>query len=153
VIDLGAFERPAATDDDLDGVSDASDNCPSTSNPSQVDYDGDHVGDVCDCAASDPAAWATPGPAYVRFTSRTTLSWTTPANLGALTIRYDVLRSPSPSSFVASTTCVGTNLTATQISDTTLPAARAELYYLVRTENSCPVDGSNTGTDEARTCP
>ena len=159
VIDLGAYERPGANDNDFDGVTDPSDNCPTMSNPAQADSDQDHVGDVCDCAATDPAAWSTPGPAYVRFTTRTTMLWTAPVDRGALTVRYDVIRSTSPSSFVTGATCVGTNLTATQVSDATLPAAGAVLFYLVRTENSCLVGGSNAGADsagtphQARTCP
>ncbi|HBL31354.1 MAG TPA: hypothetical protein DD490_31390, partial [Acidobacteria bacterium] len=35
-------------DDDNDGVADAVDNCPLTSNPDQADSDGDNLGDVCD---------------------------------------------------------------------------------------------------------
>jgi hypothetical protein len=35
-------------DGDGDGVPDASDNCPTNSNPDQDDYDGDDLGDVCD---------------------------------------------------------------------------------------------------------
>ena len=37
-----------APDGDGDGVDDASDNCPDTSNPDQADSDGDGVGDACD---------------------------------------------------------------------------------------------------------
>ena len=37
-----------ATDTDGDGVADASDNCPNTSNADQTDTDGDDVGDACD---------------------------------------------------------------------------------------------------------
>lgn len=36
------------TDRDGDGISDASDNCPNTHNPSQADSDGDGIGDACD---------------------------------------------------------------------------------------------------------
>ncbi len=35
-------------DADVDGVADASDNCPATANPNQADNDGDAQGDVCD---------------------------------------------------------------------------------------------------------
>jgi gliding motility-associated-like protein len=39
-------------DSDGDGIVDASDNCPSVSNPDQADMDGDGIGDVCDnCVA------------------------------------------------------------------------------------------------------
>lgn len=40
-----------ATDSDGDGVDDESDNCPSTVNPSQSDYDNDNIGDACDTDA------------------------------------------------------------------------------------------------------
>lgn len=36
------------TDSDGDGIYDDDDNCPTTSNPSQADCDGDGIGDVCD---------------------------------------------------------------------------------------------------------
>lgn len=35
-------------DEDGDGVSDLTDNCPAVYNPDQADADGDHIGDVCD---------------------------------------------------------------------------------------------------------
>jgi hypothetical protein len=35
-------------DTDNDGIEDAIDNCPSTSNPDQLDTDGDSIGDACD---------------------------------------------------------------------------------------------------------
>jgi hypothetical protein len=41
-------------DDDLDGVSDDTDNCPGLSNPSQDDTDGDGVGDECDNCETVP---------------------------------------------------------------------------------------------------
>ena len=36
------------TDNDGDGVTYASDNCPNDFNPGQADFDGDSVGDTCD---------------------------------------------------------------------------------------------------------
>jgi beta-glucanase (GH16 family) len=42
---------PPPPDADGDGVPNASDNCPSVSNPGQADSDGDGVGDACDTAA------------------------------------------------------------------------------------------------------
>jgi PA domain-containing protein/thrombospondin type 3 repeat protein len=41
--DIGWF-----ADADIDGIADASDNCPNDANADQADNDGDHLGDVCD---------------------------------------------------------------------------------------------------------
>ena len=40
-------------DDDGDGVSDDTDNCPLTINPDQEDFDGDGAGDLCDTDADN----------------------------------------------------------------------------------------------------
>ena len=39
---------PSTVDNDSDGVGDACDNCPSTSNHDQADSDSDGVGDACE---------------------------------------------------------------------------------------------------------
>ena len=44
---------PPPPDGDGDGVADASDNCPSVSNPSQENIDGDSTGDHCDNSDGD----------------------------------------------------------------------------------------------------
>ena len=41
-------------DSDGDGVDNAEDNCPETSNPGQEDTDGDGIGDACDTCPNDP---------------------------------------------------------------------------------------------------
>jgi hypothetical protein len=45
-----AHDDRSAGDADGDGVPDATDNCPVTPNPGQLDLDGDGVGDACDPA-------------------------------------------------------------------------------------------------------
>ena len=40
--------RVASTDDDTDGVPNASDNCPTVANADQADFDNDGLGDACD---------------------------------------------------------------------------------------------------------
>ena len=45
--------HPEAADADGDGVPDADDNCPNTSNLGQTDVDGDNIGDACDSGDFD----------------------------------------------------------------------------------------------------
>ncbi|HEV8323596.1 MAG TPA: thrombospondin type 3 repeat-containing protein, partial [Myxococcota bacterium] len=48
---LGA---PSVVDSDGDGVSDGTDNCPATPNPTQSDSDADGLGNACDACPADP---------------------------------------------------------------------------------------------------
>ena len=43
-----------ANDMDNDNISDQTDNCPTTYNPSQEDLDDDGIGDACDTCPSNP---------------------------------------------------------------------------------------------------
>ena len=54
--------RYCVSDVDSDGVPDGQDNCPAIFNPSQVDSDGDGVGDACDaCTDTDGDGFGNPG--------------------------------------------------------------------------------------------
>lgn len=62
----------AIADQDGDGVPDASDNCPTVSNPSQADANGNHVGDACESAPTvsiDPISGAVAPGASLTFTA------------------------------------------------------------------------------------
>ncbi len=58
-------------DRDHDGVANATDNCPDTANPTQVDADGDGKGDACDVCpmASNPGSAGCPATIYEIKTS------------------------------------------------------------------------------------
>jgi hypothetical protein len=123
---------------------------------------------VCggDCNDANGAIWATPGEvrslllAHNQVSSTTTLNWTAPLEPGGTAVVYDTLRSPNPSNFTTSATCVETNDGSnTSTLDSVNPTPGGALFFLVRAENACPsgqgILGRNgSGTPVAgRTCP
>lgn len=149
-------------DDDNDGVLDGPDNCDRVANASQIDADMDGNGDACDCQIANAAVWETPGIITTLALSRSgvvaTLTWQAPPTLGATSVVYDTLRSPSPSDFtaVAPATCVETDGTDFTSTDGTPPPAGSVIHYLVRVENNCPagnMGNSTAGPRTGRTCP
>ena len=61
-IDEISFSSFIPGDFDADGVPDGDDNCPMTSNPTQIDGDGDGVGDACDACLDTPPGYPVVGP-------------------------------------------------------------------------------------------
>ncbi len=123
-------------DPDNDGVCSDVDNCPLTPNPNQADADGDHVGNVCDCAPLDPQIHGVPaalGPTLVFGPDRETLSWT--AEPDATT--YDVFkgRVAAGQPFAYAHTCQALGLAGTSTVDAAHPGRGALFYYLVRATN------------------
>lgn len=155
-------------DADIDGVPDRNDNCPSTLNPAQTDFDLDLAGDACDldddgdfladlqdCAPLDPTAGTPAEVGGVRWFSAELLVW----NLTPRADRYDVARGVT--SEIASAgvgACVLSGSIAAQWNDPTLPAPGEALHYLVRaTDDGCGGAGGfgsgSSGAPRAPTCP
>jgi hypothetical protein len=80
-----------------------------------------------------------------------TLFWHEPVDLGGTVVRYDTLRSPTPSDFTTPATCVETDGLDRITSDGTLPPTGTALYYLIRVENACPDGNMGSGTSGPRT--
>lgn len=105
---------------------------------SYLDSDGDGVTDDSDCNTLEPSAWASPGEVRdVRFVAPNRLEWRVPVAPGALSLRYDVLRSNSPTNFQVATCVESDDITDTEASDPVIPPAATANYYLVRAENDC----------------
>lgn len=164
------FSCPAdcPQDSDYDLHPDVTDNCPFAPNPVQTNVDGDPLGDACDCDPGNGDAWQAPGEVpdlrvfYDSATGWTELTWSPPAEPGATSVAYDTLRSDVPSDFDAAALCLesddGVDLSSEDWAGN--PPAGAVVYYVVRAENVCPLDGTGpVGWDSrhkprtARACP
>jgi hypothetical protein len=128
----------AENDADGDGICESDDNCPTAFNPSQLDTDGDFVGNACDGAPSNPGLWAAPSEvADFVFSSKTTLAWTSQSDAaGPLTV-YDVARGAmSDLPFELFAPCVATGTPDSTVSDPGVPSVGQGFFYLVHARNA-----------------
>jgi hypothetical protein len=147
------------------------DDCDGAVPPDEVDGDGDGRR-VCqsDCDDTNGDVWAKPGEVVdldVTSSSGDILfTWDTPADLGGMSVKYDLITSELPWDFVtptspASATCLATDWSSTSfvMSLSSLPADRDA--FVVRAVNACPGSGGrgSTGSNSAgqerpaRSCP
>ena len=118
-----------------------------------IDADADGFSQAADCNDGDPRVWAVPGEAVqLSFAAdKATISWVAPSALGgqASSVRYDTLRSTSPSIFAAGppSQCFDPEGLTTTSTDASVPPAGTAYYYLVRAKNDCGVAtlGPRTG--------
>jgi subtilisin family serine protease len=119
------------------------------------DDDGDGTTNVHDCAIDDASAWTVAGPVDLRLSgsTNTVLEWTPPADPGATTVAYDVLRTTDPSDLPGAT-CVASATGDTSVEDAAMPGQ--VFYYAVQTVNPCGTDAGSAsdGTPrEGASCP
>ena len=155
-------------DSDYDLQPDQVDNCPFVPNPVQENSDGDPLGDACDCDFTNGDVWNTPGEVldlavfYDQITGWTQLTWNPPGEQGATSVVYDTLRSDVPFDFDSAALCLESDDGVDLSSEDWVgnPVEGAVIYYVVRAENACPLDGTGPiGWDSrhrprpARACP
>jgi len=109
-----------------------------------ADTDGDGVANRYDCDPVDATNPTSSEALSLTLSGKgaTAFAWQAPLSPGGTAVRYDLLRSASPSNF-STATCVVSGGTARTASDSTSPAAGHVLYYLVRARNTC---GGTLGT-------
>jgi hypothetical protein len=119
-----------------------------------------YVTDGSDCDDASADVWATPGEVRdLLFTDEQTLAWTAPADPGATSIMYDVLRSGDPGDFESGAVCIASDTKTETVADTTSPFQGELFFFLVRTGNNCPGGQGSLGTDSSgtprpgRSCP
>lgn len=141
--DVAIIALPLA-DQDLDGVTDGTDNCLNLFNPGQEDADHDGPGDICDCAPADPAISARPGEvAALGLSGPTQIGWTATPQAAV----YDLYRGLAgyPQSGYYSHTCLASDLPTPSFTENVGPPAGATYYYLAVARN-CFGQGT-TGSD------
>jgi hypothetical protein len=122
------------------------------------DGDGDGSTDLGDCDAHNSAVWAIPGEAgdvalsHSQGGGTTMITWSAPIEAGATSssLRYDTLRSASPSNFTAAGVCLETDGTDLGTVDSESPPAGTAYFYLVRVENSCGLGSTGTAAFGSR---
>jgi len=145
----------APGDVDVDGVADGSDNCPRDFNPTQVNQDGDSLGDVCDCAPLDSAAGQPPQTSGVTAEAlaggSTRFTWAqTP-----FSDRYEILRGSvsDPSNPVCATNR-DLITTDTEFIESEIPLTGVSWYYLIRgVDAACGGPGEWGGPAGPINCP
>jgi len=124
-------------DEDGDLLAGGCDRCPGVFDPRQSDADGDAHGDACDCAPSDPTAFALPGEVHglASLPDKAGLVWA-PLAPGTL---YEGLKGETAHLPVGAgaESCWLAATGTPQGADTALPASGVATYYLVRAVNAC----------------
>jgi hypothetical protein len=159
-------------DGDGDGVPDRNDNCPETTNPLQLDFDGDELGDACDpdddndflddaldCAPLDPTQ-GVPGEAsgltlaHSQETDTTTLSWSAAPRADT----HDVSRGRISELSGGYGVCIAPGLLGLTHDDTdTPPLGDAYLFLVGGRDDGCggggPIGEDSAGTPRTPPCP
>ena len=149
-------------DADLDGVPDRNDNCPADANPTQLDFDHDGTGDVCDpdddgdgladvddCAPLDPAQGMVGLVSLVtidRSDGAAHLSWSPAARAETHDVQRGSLTALRSGSYGA---CLASLLAATTYDDPETPPENDGFFYVVRGHDAGCGGGGSFGADSS----
>jgi hypothetical protein len=125
------------------------------------DTDGDGVGNVRDCAPTDPSAFAEPPEVQgLRFAAdHESILWDSLVDQTGPGVSYDLLRAANPAAPVGSgfEVCLASHHPNATIEDPASPAPATGLSYLVRARNVCGIGTwgaqSNGQPRLSTTCP
>ncbi len=164
VIDPGAYEY--GPDGDVDGVPDVADNCPSTDNPAQLDFDGDRTGDSCDpdddddgvadhvdCAPLATGVTALPSSIGAtlridRVGNRAVLRWARGEQGHVTNLHRGAILPGEP--WTESAPCFLAEVAGMTAADDEAPPPGTAFYYRLRTRNIC---GDELELPAADACP